>query len=701
MEATQDSKTQGSGAAWYFPASGKTASMSFRTGSPTKATAIDTRLYITGNKAAVKVAVNTRSPKVPAGLDVRGHLSTDGFYFPQSGSGNKPGFYIRGAAEPKSDDVAQTRFFIDPKGGVGVNTNDAKHGLTILKRGETKDGEHLAIPKGSLHVRGGVFDLDGVHKLTLDDANIFKDLGVETGVIVGDAKAHESATAFLGIKGSSRPTLKISQELEKDTHIVLQTGSNEWKIQGRKTDLLFTSSKAEQTPFRFTKDGHMVTGELLKAAKYGLQIESVDGEKNVDQRNDLYVKGDVYIRGGIQTVSTYLGQPIIWSLSPEFFSNLKDIGINNKLAVGTTKEKPTAFYVETGRSMNIGDGGFIFSTGTVGTLSFNEHVVTANGQTEKKLQSKEKYGCSLRLGTNGVVEFEGTPKKGAVAMDKIVGIDGPNRKAFFAKTVDFGMDGAGTRFPLRVKGGTSASTASIGFGHIESYNGLLGSTEDIVYLANRDEKHYLAFQHTDGHLGIGTQTATEELTIRSSQKDAHIHLSSSKSQSVSQVTMKAGGSVVLSTTASDQASGKFEVAGFTEMEFSNAGGSAETIFDRGNAPVGLATGEAFDAPHVEFRTGKVGLSVTSPEHHLHIGGDHWSQGQLILEKGFARSPSASMEMMEMIQLAEGSTDTHKDGINVGDAVAKLARLVRRNKKRLLKQSNDILRMETMLAQMSQ
>jgi len=115
----------------------------------------------------------------------------------------------------------------------------------------------------------------------------------------------------------------------------------------------------------------------------------------------------------------------------------------------------------------------------------------------------------------------------------------------------------------------------------------------------------------------------------------------------------------------------------------------------------LKAGESFDAPHVEFRTGKVGLSVSSPEHHLHIGGDHWSQGQLILKKGFAQAPSAEMDMLEMIQLAEGATERHEAGINVVDAVASLARLVRRNKKRLLKQANDIKRMEGMLAQVSQ
>lgn len=46
--------------------------MSFRTGQPSKATAVDTRLYLAGDKASIKVGVNTRAPKVA--LDVRGHM---------------------------------------------------------------------------------------------------------------------------------------------------------------------------------------------------------------------------------------------------------------------------------------------------------------------------------------------------------------------------------------------------------------------------------------------------------------------------------------------------------------------------------------------------------------------------------------------------------------------------------------------------
>merc|ERR1712100_546017 len=167
-----------------------------------------------------------------------------------------------------------------------------------------------------------------------------------------------------------------------------------------------------------------------------------------------------------------------------------------------------------GRAVDVGDAGFLFATGNQGTLSFNEHVVTNNGATEKKLHDKKKFAAAMRLGTNGVVDFEGTPSAGVLTMNKLMSFNAPSRTASFGQYADFGMDGAGQKFPLRVKGGSSASTASIGFGHVATYEGLLGSTEDIVYLANRDEKHYLAFPHKDGHLCIGTQTATEELTLR-------------------------------------------------------------------------------------------------------------------------------------------------------------------------------------------
>jgi len=264
------------------------------------------------------------------------------------------------------------------------------------------------------------------------------------------------------------------------------------------------------------------------------------------------------------------------------------------------------------------------------------------------------------------------------------------------------------KFPLRVKGGSDTQQASIAFGHIGNSPGLLGSNSDFVFIGTRDEKKFLAFQHKDGKVGVGTTTPTEDLTVRTSKENADIHFTSGKAAGkVALLTMEAGGSTKLSTSTGDVESAKFEVKDFTEIVFSNAGKSAQTTFDRANPPPNLPKGAEFEPPVVEFRSGNVGMGVETPEKLLHVGGDHWSQGQLILKNGFGRATMLS-ELTEMIQLGEGSDSqalqagsegAEGESTNVMDAFTKLVRLVRRNKLRLQKQASSIEQMESTLARL--
>jgi len=111
----------------------------------------------------------------------------------------------------------------------------------------------------------------------------------------------------------------------------------------------------------------------------------------------------------------------------------------------------------------------------------------------------------------------------------------------------------------------------------------------------------------------------------------------------------------------------------------------------------LKKGAKFDVPHTEFRTGKVGFGVDDPKHHLHVGGNHWAQGKMIVKNGFGRA-SMLTEVMSMLQVGETSdaaasqpksTDHH----DVGHMIVMMAKLVRKNKLRLEKQAASIALME--------
>lgn len=701
MEEKSSSKTQANGVALYYRSTGRVPAMSFRTGAPTAATPIDTKLFISGTKKEVRVGVNTRTPKTH--LDVRGHINMEsdnnaaGFYYPSSTKGKAGGFFIRGseAPSPGTDAAASTRFYIAPDGKTGINTITPEHGLCLMGKAGTELGNDASIPKGNLHLKGGVHDMDKVHKLTLDDENVFKAMNVETGFTVGaGAKAHEGKNSQVHIRGAQLPKLMISHAQSKPVTTVLQTGVFSWNMESTSTNFNIVSSKATQEKVYFSKGGNMVVGSFTP--KFGLQIESKNALEH--PANDLYItKGNVLIKSGIRQKAKYKEKDITWALDPQGFSNLKDLACDGNMAVGTYKRKHQAMYVEKHRTGNIGDAGFLFSTGQMGTVSFNEHLVTIEGQTVKKLHDKKAYAAAVRFGSSGTVDFEGTAQLGNIKMGKLMSLNAPANKVTFEKYSDFGMNGAGSiKFPLRVKGGSREQQSTVAFGHMSNSMGRLGANSKMVFLANYNEKHFLAAQHNNGHVGIGTTTATEELTIRTEKANSDIHFTSNKaSGKLATLTMEAGGSTKIHASAGDVKSGKFEVKEFTNLAFTNDKSKAKTIFDRGNPPVGSKPGDKFKMPWVQFRTGKVGLSVSKPQHHLHIGGDHWSQGQLILKKGFARSESEMMEFSDLIQMGEGVGHT-RDGTDVADAVAALARLVRRNKQRLAKQRSSITQMEAML-----
>merc|ERR1711959_172744 len=344
----------------------------------------------------------------------------------------------------------------------------------------------------------------------------------------------------------------------------------------------------------FTKKGSIVVGDGKKfKPEFALQIETK--AKEGSDANSVYIgRGGLNLKGGIFKMSTYKGKPIVWRLYPAGFSNMKGVGIKGRLAVGTAKAK-TAWkvYLEKGRTLDIGSFGFAYSTGETGTLSFNEYVVSKDGQQQVKLHNKKEFACAMRL-------------------------------------------------------------------------------------------------HNDGHVGLGTTTAAEDLTVKTSNPDSHLYFTSDKAPGkIAKFTMLAGGSMRLSADGGSIKSGKFEVKEFRGLAFTNAGGKAKTIFDRGGKPAGLKKGVEFKAPLVEFRSGNVGIGVKTAQKMLHVGGSHWSQGSMIVKGGFTQIKKSMMEFTSFLQTGEGDSD----GTDVGALVKHLAGLVRKNKQRLHKQASSIAFME--------
>merc|ERR1712127_396815 len=125
------------------------------------------------------------------------------------------------------------------------------------------------------------------------------------------------------------------------------------------------------------------------------------------------------------------------------------------------------------------------------------------------------------------MHFEGSASAGVLKMSKLMSINPSKGHVTFEKYADIGLTSETGHLPLRVKGGDAKQKSTIAFGHLGRSVGLLGSTSKFVFLGTRDEKKFVALQHADAHVGIGTTTAPEELTVRTVKSESSILFSSS------------------------------------------------------------------------------------------------------------------------------------------------------------------------------
>jgi len=688
-------------ATMHFPSSSKQSSFSIRAGTSGAATAVDTKLFLTGNKGKVRIGINSLQPKTE--LDVRGHINLESssqgnaaIYFPTSGSSQ--GFYVR-SSSTKPDASQDTRFFIHPAGKTGINTIDPHHGLCLQPKPGTPNSADMLIKKGNLHLNGGLRDLDGKHQLSLDDGNSFKALNIEMGLAVTRAmKVSEELDNVLQIEGSNAPTLLISQEMMKPVAVVLQASKRSWTIQGTTTDFNILVPKKASASLQISKNGQLDIGKEKTKAKFAFNIATA--AKNGAVANSIFIaRGSLRLQGSINKLSSYKGRPIVWQLYPAGFSNMKDIQVKGRMVIGSDRKFPWSLYVEQGRTIDVGGSGFLYAKDGKGTLSFNEYVVSKGHQHEKKVHDKKARAAAVRLVDTGGVHFEGAALKGQLDMSKLMSIQPARGVITFEKHSNFGLEKSKAGFPLRVKGGSKQKMSAIAFGHVRSSMGLLGSTAGFAYLGTRDEKKFIAVQH-DGKVGMGTVTVTEELTVRTKKAHSDIYLTSKKQPGkFVTMTMQASSSVKFAAGGGtrDVKSGKCLINGFAKLVFANAGSKSVTLFDRGNRPKQLPKGASFASPHTEFRSGNVGIGVKSPRKLVHVGGNHWSQGKLIVKNGFGKANMVA-DLTAMIQIGEASQHANlatelSTSVNVGHVISIFARLARKNKQRLKNQAVSIALME--------
>merc|ERR1711988_126038 len=423
-------------------------------------------------------------------------------------------------------------------------------------------------------------------------------------------------------------------------------------------------------------------------------------------------KGGLNLYGGIfKRVKLKDGSWMVWRLFPKGFSNLNGLTVNGKLAIGVDGEQQEDLFMETHRTVSLGDTGFLGSTGAVGTISYNEYTVLAEGQTERKLHKKSDFAAALRLSNKGSVEFEGTAEKGQLKMSKLFSLDPVSRKATFGKFVDFGFTGGKSeKTPLRIKGvGTAKKNpATVGFGAGAEGRGHIGANDKLAFISSTDEAKLIAINQDNGKIGIGTTDTTEDLTILTPKPDATILFTIDKTKDhTSSVKMTSGGSVEISSTATKK-SGNLAIQDFTTIEFNDEkAGKGQTVFERANPGAGK-TNAAEGFPATAFESGKVGIDVDEPEKLLHVNGATWFQGKVYIKKGFARSQLMEELSQSFLQTEESAASNNLDdsqsfedneNVDMVSVLEQMSQLVRRNKVQLDKQRRSIMRMESELAQL--
>jgi hypothetical protein len=699
----------------FYPSKGDNPSFSIRANSPDEAQAVDTKLFITSDKEAGKIGINTLKPKVT--LDARGHLhiQTDSrgngmIYYPQSG--DQAGFYVRSTDTPTANDREATRLYLSPSGHVGINTVAPETGLDIQAKAGVKNGGDVNIAKGNLRVHDGIRHVNKKHMLLLDSDNILSAVGVEDAVSVGTAKPLSMNAHHLHIQGTEAPILRVENTGKGHAAIALQSGKGAWTLNhGADKNFHFNATHGgKMPPLMIDTTGRLVVEGAEGPPEYGIQLET-KADYGTPENDVIIKKGGLNLFGGIfKRVKQKDGRWIVWRLYPKGFSNLNGLTVNGKLAIGVSGQQQEDLFMETHRTVSLGDTGFLGSTGAVGTMSYNEYTVLSEGQSERKLHKKSDFAAALRLSNDGKVEFEGTAAKGQLKMSKLFGLDPVAGRATFGKFVDFGFTGGKTeKTPLRVKGAGTAKEhpATIGFGASSEGRGHVGANDKITFISSTDESKRIAINQADGNIGVGTMPTAEDLAVITPKPDATILFTIDKhKQHSSSVKMTTGGSVEISSTATEK-SGKMTIDDFSTIEFNDGKeGKGQTVFER--IPPVQKDKNAEGFPAIAFQSAKVGVNVENPEKLLHVNGASWFQGKVFIKKGFARSQlmeelsqsflqtgeSAKAESLDDSQLFSDSED-----VDVVGVLEQMSKLVRSNKAKLETQRESIVRMESELSQL--
>lgn len=681
----------------FFPYTvGKSPSFSIRAAHPARAKVFDTKFMITSGKTGTHgVGINTSKPK--SGLDVRGHLHIQSdpqgdasIYFPRSGE--RPGLYLRSADEAdKSDSDKSTRFYLSEAGMVGVNTLEPASGIDIQAHEGTEFGGDILIKQGNLRVHSGIYDLNKKYMLQLNQNNVFHALSTEDSLSVGKVRTNGKGEHQLHLAGTEAPTLRVDNTGEGPAGFALQSGAVVWTtLQDSENGLHIAETQGSKRPRLFLdKAGHlMVGGDKKVQPKYGLQLDT-KAAHGAPENSLAVTKGGLHIHGGLFKKTTDQdGEQTTWQLNPGGYSNLNELKITNRLSIGRTQQGQD-LSIQKHHSVSLGDAGFLYSSGTSGTISFNEYSVLIGGKKEYKLHNKEDHGASMHLSNDGTVTMAATVAPGDLKMNTLFVVDAVRNNVQFGKYAKFGSsqgDESSIKIPLQVQG--DPETGQVAFGTSADAYGRLGSNNNNVMLSTTDGKKSIAVEHSSGMVGVGTQNVTEDLTLVSNHPAASIFLSSRRDpRKTSSMTLQSGGDIKLSASASSSNSGKLVLKEFSHIQFSDSKSQqGGTVFDR--------SGGTREAPAgTKFVSGKVGVGVNNPQRLLHVNGDTWWQGRLYITKGFAQDLLESESLIQVGESTVTQNDHASDTTDVVTMLEKLTHIVRQNKLRLRSQMETISQME--------
>jgi len=324
-----------------------------------------------------------------------------------------------------------TTLFASGRVGIGAKAHNWEHALTIATGAKAGDPSNdIAVPLGSVHVFGGLYDMSSKEKwyLDLDKGGDIKALNIATKLGVGTTEPKSQFTdnngGLLHIVDKARPTLTLESKAAKGrATIVMQTATSEVLLDANDEGLNFiTGKKDRKTALSLNAKGKVGFGRPNDSI-YGIYIQM--GNADEDTLNDLALPlGSIRIKGKIY--DTFDGGDKFY-LDPSQVSNIRDITLEGKLSFkGVTDPK---YHIELPTNGHVSMGKSLFINGESNSGSISSNAVTHESGS-LALHDQTKLASSIKLLNKGSIELSATEQAGSTNFNVLFGVDGPSSSAY-------------------------------------------------------------------------------------------------------------------------------------------------------------------------------------------------------------------------------------------------------------------------------